>query len=98
MIDQTWRPEKSTAAPFGAPRTPFIATLLFLQRRGFLLVGRENSTLLPPYVNFLPIHQDLARRLDADLDATRRDREHGDADFAADDDGLVETPGENQHA
>ena len=61
-------------------------------------MGRGNSTLLPPQMNFLPIHHDLARCLDANLDATRRDGEHGDANFATDDDGLVETSGENQHA
>ena len=49
-------------------------------------------------MNFFAVDHDFARRLDANLDATGRDGEHGDADFAADDDGLVETPGENQHA
>ena len=48
-------------------------------------------------MNFLAIDHHLPRRFDAELDATRSDGEHGDAYFARDDDGLVETPGKNQH-
>jgi hypothetical protein len=48
-------------------------------------------------MNFLSIDHHLPRRFDAELDATRRDGEDGDAHLARDDDRLVETPGKNQH-
>src|SRR5687768_18488605 len=48
-------------------------------------------------MNLLAIDRDLPRCFDAELDAARRDGEHRDAHFAGNDDGLVETPGENQH-
>jgi len=54
--------------------------------------------LLPAQMDFLAVDRDLARRFDAELDAARRDGAHGDAHLSGDDDGLIETPGENQHA
>src|SRR5918994_3455332 len=62
-----------------------------------IVSGRGNSTLLPTQMDFLAIDLDLPWRFDAELDAARRDGEHRDAHIAGDDDGLVETPGENQH-
>src|ERR1044072_301270 len=64
---------------------------------GLRLCRQRRLQILPPQMNFLAVDGDLQRRFDADLDAIGSDGEHRDADAPGDDDGLIETPGQNQH-